>query len=245
LAGTQFVFPDPITKGIYDVVEIPIKEKNQIDALIVNVTTNNETKKFKLLGAKGVVNEFKQYKIGGLEVALLYGSEELELPFSIKLKDFIATKYPGTETGYAAFRSKVDLIEGNSSSAHEIFMNNVLDHKGFRFFQASFDPDEKGTILSVNHDFWGSWITYIGYTLLYIGLMMILFIKGSRFKDLEKKLNTIKLKKASLVVLALVTFAIPEIKAQVSIPGDLNLQPTKKQLDSLIYFCFGIVTKAE
>jgi hypothetical protein len=33
-------------------------------------------------------------------------------------------------------------------------MNNVLDHDGYRFFQSGFDPDEKGTILSVNHDFW-------------------------------------------------------------------------------------------
>ena len=33
-------------------------------------------------------------------------------------------------------------------------MNNILNHKGYRFFQASFDPDEKGTVLSVNDDFW-------------------------------------------------------------------------------------------
>ena len=35
-------------------------------------------------------------------------------------------------------------------------MNHVLDHQGFRFFQASFDPDENGTILSVNKDPWGT-----------------------------------------------------------------------------------------
>jgi len=113
-------------------------------------------------------------------------------------------------------------------------MNNVLDHKGYRFFQASFDQDEKGTILSVNHDYWGSLITYIGYTLLYIGLMMVLLVRGSRFKDLEKKLNQIKLKKASLVIIALFAFIIPEVKAQTGIPKDLHLRPTKKQLDSLI-----------
>lgn len=36
---------------------------------------------------------------------------------------------------------------------HRIFMNNVLDYDQFRFFQSSYDQDEKGTILSVNHDF--------------------------------------------------------------------------------------------
>ena len=27
-------------------------------------------------------------------------------------------------------------------------MNHVLDHRGYRFFQASFSPDEKGTVFS-------------------------------------------------------------------------------------------------
>jgi hypothetical protein len=31
-------------------------------------------------------------------------------------------------------------------------MNNVLDYQGYRFFQSSFDPDER-ELLSVNHDF--------------------------------------------------------------------------------------------
>ncbi len=234
LAGTQFVFPDPVTKGVFDIIESPIKEKGQQDALIVNVTSNGETQKIKLLGAKGVTNDFKEYEVGDLQIAMRYGSKELKLPFSLKLNDFIATKYPGTETGYAAFKSKVDLIEEGQITSHEIFMNNVLDYKGFRFFQASFDADERGTVLSVNHDFWGTWITYIGYTLLYIGLMMILLFRGSRFKALESKLNGIKLKKASLVIVALFTFLIPEIKAQTGIPTDLHLRPTKKQIDSLI-----------
>src|SRR5690606_41031465 len=68
----------------------------------------------------------------------------------------------------------------------EIFMNNVLDHHGYRFFQAGFDPDEGGTILSVNHDWWGTWITYIGYTLLYFGMLAILFSKHSRFGKLKQ-----------------------------------------------------------
>ncbi|NJW55883.1 hypothetical protein, partial [Salinimicrobium oceani] len=77
---------------------------------------------------------------------------------------------------------------------------------GYRFFQASFDPDEKGTVLSVNHDYWGTWITYIGYTLLYIGLMWILFAKGSRFGELKVMLEKVKKKKAKITTLLLVLF---------------------------------------
>src|SRR5699024_4814342 len=110
--------------------------------------------------------------------------------------DFIAKKYPGTANNptpsYSSFKSKVTLIDGDETTKHDIYMNHVLDHSGYRFFQSSFFPDEKGTVLSVNHDFWGTNITYFGYYLLYLGLMLIMFIKGSRFKQLEKKLSTIK-----------------------------------------------------
>ena len=44
---------------------------------------------------------------------------------------------------------------------YDIYMNHILNHSGYRFFQASFDPDEKGTVLSVNHDYFGTLITYI------------------------------------------------------------------------------------
>src|SRR5690625_3542434 len=77
-------------------------------------------------------------------------------------------------------------------------MNHILNYDGYRLFQASFDPDEKGTVLSVNHDWWGTWITYIGYGLLYIGLIWILFAKGSRFGELGVMLEKVKKKKAKL-----------------------------------------------
>jgi cytochrome c-type biogenesis protein CcsB len=78
-------------------------------------------------------------------------------------------------------------------------MNHVLDYKGFRFFQASFDPDEKGTVLSVNNDFWGTWVTYVGYILLYLSMMGIFFLGKTRFKDLSNALEKIKQKKKALV----------------------------------------------
>ena len=122
------------------------------------------------------------------------------MPFALKLDDFIADKYPGTEKRYAAFKSKLELIDKaqNKSFKDSVYMNHILDYGGFRFFQSGFDPDEKGTILSVNHDFWGTWITYIGYFLLYLAMMAILFDKNTRFSDLKKRLDKVKLKKEAL-----------------------------------------------
>ena len=121
-----------------------------------------------------------------LEVYATYSSKKIELPFSITLNDFIAEKYPGTEKSYKSFKSKVTVNNADGTfQEEEIFMNNILDKDGFRFFQSGFQPDEKGTILAVNHDFWGTWITYIGYFLLYFGLMAILFDRNSRLAILK------------------------------------------------------------
>ena len=65
-------------------------------------------------------------------------------------------------------------------------MNNVLDYKGFRFFQSSYKQDESATILSVNKDP-GKIPTYIGYFLLFTGLILTFFVRNSRFKKLSSK----------------------------------------------------------
>ena len=202
MAGMQFVFPEPVTRGRYDVIPTEEKLEGQQDAAIVRVTTAGESQTVSLLGGKGIINDPKQISMGGLDIFLRYGSKQYELPFAIRLNDFIANKYPGTENSYSSFESEVTVIDQEKTFDYEIYMNHVLDYKGYRFFQASFNPDEKGTILSVNHDYWGTWITYIGYTLLYIGLIWILFDRGSRFGELRKKLKKVKKKKAKLTALA-------------------------------------------
>jgi cytochrome c-type biogenesis protein CcsB len=110
-------------------------------------------------------------------------------------------------------------------------MNNVLDHKGFRFFQASFHPDEKGTVLSVNHDFWGTWITYIGYFLLYFGLLSILFNRNTRFADLRRMLTKVKDKKAKITTLLLLFLSISgfaQERKQIQ-------RATPQQIDSIVF----------
>ncbi len=235
-AGMQFVIPDPVITGVYDIIPIEEKKKGQEDALILEVTTAGETKEVKLLGGKGYANDMQKISLGGLDMYFTYGSKRMELPFALKLNDFIAEKQPGTVKVYKSYMSKVDIIDGNSTpEPYDIYMNHVLDHKGYRFFQASFDPDEKGTVLSVNHDFWGSNITYAGYMLLYLGLMLILFTKGSRFKDLEQMLNKVKVKKKALTMVLLVfASSFSFAQEQPSHTNHLQALPDKAKLDSII-----------
>ncbi|WP_224491068.1 cytochrome c biogenesis protein CcsA [Robertkochia flava] len=242
-AGMQFVFPDPLIRGTYGVVEAEEKTENQQDALILNVTSGGKTRQVKLLGGKGFINDPVSVSLGGLDFNLSYGSIRHQLPFSIKLNDFIAEKYPGTERGYSSFMSKVT-VNDDRSFDYDIYMNHVLDHKGYRFFQSSFDPDEKGTVLSVNHDQWGTWITYIGYFLLYLGLMGIMFFGKTRFKDLGVLLEKVKAKKQAMAVVFLL-FAFQVAGAQNQAEQDHDhtghdheetamIMPTQAQVDSLL-----------
>ncbi len=224
----QFVMDRPII-GKKTLQETPdFKAKGTTDALILNVRSQGKTHEVVLMGSKGQMGIPQSFKLGNLEFTMFYGSKVYTTPFQVKLNDFIAQKYPGTEKSYSSFESKVTIVDPEKTFDYHIYMNHVLDHKGYRFFQASFDPDEKGTILSVNHDFWGTWITYIGYTLLYIAMLCILFTKNTRFNDLRRKLKNVRAKKAALTAFMLF-LGLFTSQAQHA-----HNKPTAQQIDSLL-----------
>ncbi|WP_026755953.1 cytochrome c biogenesis protein CcsA [Sediminibacter sp. Hel_I_10] len=209
IGNIALVFPKPVVQGEFGIVKKSKLLRSDEDGLVVNVTANGETKQLNILGAQYQDGKFEQTKVGGLEVAVKYGSIVKELPFSIKLNDFEAERFPGTEDSFSAFSSEVTVLNTEQGDYdYKIFMNHVLDQDGYRFFQSSFDPDEKGTRLSVNHDQWGTWVTYFGYMLLYFGLMAILFDKKTRFADLKRMLEKVKTKKSKVITVALLCFSL-------------------------------------
>ncbi|GGD06926.1 cytochrome c biogenesis protein CcsA [Hyunsoonleella pacifica] len=242
IGNMQMVFPKPVTKGVFDIVKKSKILKNDDDGVVLTITSNGETKRLGLLGGKGRSSNYKKVAVGGLEFEFRYGSKFLELPFAVKLNDFEAERYPGTEKGYSAYSSEVTVVdEQEGSYDYKIYMNNILDHRGYRFFQSGFDPDEKGTILSVSHDYWGTLITYIGYILLYFGLMAILFAKGTRFWDLKKRLENVKAKKEKLLAILVLCFGLfgfAQSEQHSSDDGHNHTaefqKPTKNQIDSIL-----------
>lgn len=176
-------------------------DKTLDDALIVNVKVDNQpTQETNLLYREGFlpikhVGEFND----NLQVILSYGSGAIQTPFSLKLNDFQLERYPGSSSP-SAYASEVMILDEDQQIPYRIYMNNVLDYKGYRFFQASYDTDEKGTVLSVNHDSLGTWTTYIGYFLMGIGMLFTFFGKTSRFQIINKKLK--KLKKHTTIFIA-------------------------------------------
>jgi cytochrome c-type biogenesis protein CcsB len=236
IIGNQaVVFPKPVIKGVFDVVKKSELLRADEDGIVLKVTANNDTKIVKLLGGVGMNNPFKEVEVGGLKFSFKYGPKVLDLPFSIKLNDFVAERYPGTQKSFSAFSSQVTVLDKETGNFdYKIFMNNILDHRGYRFFQASFPPDEKGTVLSVNHDFWGTWFTYVGYFMLFFGLLSIIFAKHTRFDDLRKQLKKVKAKKAKLLAILLLGFVFTTEAQQTNNDNNpLNYRISKAQVDSI------------
>jgi cytochrome c-type biogenesis protein CcsB len=181
------------------------------NALVLDVKCNGESKEVRLKGGKGFIPNSEKFTLGGLYFDLSYGSKAYQTPFIIQLRDFQLERYPGSQSP-ASFAAEVTVVDKNFNQDSRIYMNNVLDYRGYRFFQSSYDQDEKGTILSVNHDRWGTYISYLGYFLLSLGMILVFFSDKTRFSFLSRKLN--KLKKKLILTLLILFSSLNYLSAE-------------------------------
>lgn len=153
------------------------KDKDVPDMLKVEVAGPKTKQVVDLIVEKGNPNNYKQIHLDGLDIMLGFGPKVYYTqPFALKLDKFVMETYPGSSSP-SAYESHVKIVDEGKETPYKIYMNHVLNYKGYRFFQASFDPDRKGTVLSVNHDFWGTLISYIGYAFLFVGMFVTMFWK--------------------------------------------------------------------
>ncbi|WP_456403276.1 cytochrome c biogenesis protein CcsA [Hydrogenimonas sp.] len=190
--GIQMVPQMTLTKGVKKVIPVDengmhLKMDNPLSALIVDVEYDGKKREVALMGMGKRFKGFTEtVDFGDIKVALEWGSKEIELPFYLHLQKFVMEKYPGSMSP-SSYESHVILYDEKNGvkMPYRIYMNNTLEYGGFKFFQSSYDQDEKGTVLSVNHDP-GKWPTYIGYILLALGLFLNLFNPYSRFGKLAR-----------------------------------------------------------
>ena len=164
---------------------------------------------------------------------LMLGDKVVEIPFYVELRDFSLTRYPGSRSP-SEFSSVVRIIDikNNKQFKADIFMNNTLTYQGYKFFQTSYDNDEKGTILSVNKDP-GVEITYIGYALLFLGLILNLFAKQSRFQILIKKVKKMPI---SALIIPLFLFIQTPSYSSTKYVDDYLEEHKKNSLGMATYF---------
>ena len=210
----RIVVPEGLRKGKLMYFEGDRKKDQKVpDLMKVEVTGPKTSQIVDLSVEKGNPNAFKQINIDGMNVILGFGPKIYNTPFSLKLDDFVMENYPGSSSP-SAYESHVQIVDEGKQTPYTIYMNHVLNHGGYRFYQASFDPDLRGTILSVNHDWWGTVISYIGYGFLFLGMFVTFFWKGSHFWKLNSMLKSIGKKKASAAVVALLLAFSLNLNAQ-------------------------------
>ncbi len=197
----QFVFNAYYKSAAVELIESEEISK-EVKAVTVRASQGSLSQEVVLRGGKGMYPRLVKFQLGNLYYELAYGSDLVELPFWIYLDDFELERYPGTDQP-SSYSSRVTLVdpEANLEEKHHVYMNNVLDYQGYRFFQSSYDKDELGTILSVNYDAPGTNITYLGYLLLTLGFIISLLSPQGRFRVLVKKSIAISQKRADILAL--------------------------------------------
>ena len=139
-----------------------------------------------------------------------------QLPFSVKLDDFVLETYPGTMRP-SGFLSKIvvtDLDSGKSFPAR-IFMNHELHHRGYSLFQSSYQQTggREATVLAVSKDP-GQNIVFAGYVVLVLGMVVVLFTRIAQARE----------RAALALLLALGAAAVSSPSASAASPnGDPNV----------------------
>lgn len=204
----KLVVPEGLKKGKLIAFEgDKKKDMNVPDMLKIELQGPKTKQLVELSVEKGNPNAYKQITMDGLNIMVGFGPKVYNTPFALKLDDFVMETYPGSSSP-SAYESHVKIIDEGKETPYKIYMNHVLNHGGYRFFQASFDPDRMGTVLSVNHDYWGTLISYIGYALLFLGMFIIFFWKGTHFWKLNKMLSDVNKKKAAAVLLIFLSLGL-------------------------------------
>lgn len=184
------------------------------NGVTLNLNANNKNYTINVPGGNDPNIPPVKLKLDNVNLEITYGSITKKVPFEIYLNDFIVKRYPGSFSP-SSFLSNVTVrnLSHQKLYDYDIYMNHVLQHNDYRFFQASYDTDELGTVLAVNQDKKGTTVSYIGYALMAIGMILSLFIGKGRFRNLFKS-------KALGLLLVIFLSVGYDISAQESIPSD-------------------------
>lgn len=199
----SFVFKEVINHA--RMMRVPSGRKDVGDDFVtLKITDGKDVKIVSVAGGLRMIANEERFTFNGMLYSIQYGSVPIRLPFSVACNEFTLHKYPGSDAP-SSYESVVTVMDPKKekNKTQRIFMNNVMDYEGYRFFQSSYFPDETGTVLSVNYDWWGTNITYLGYLIMSIGMLLSLFAPVGRFKELNGKLKKISAKRAKSGMLSL------------------------------------------
>lgn len=114
----------------------------------------------------------QEVDVGGKRYAIALRFERNYRPYTISLIDFRHDRFVGTQVA-RNFSSQVRLVDPTRGVDREVLisMNNPLRYEGETFYQASFAPDDSGTVLQVVRN--PGWLLpYISCTVVTLGMLV-------------------------------------------------------------------------
>ena len=100
--------------------------------------------------------------------------------------------------------SQFSITKDGQTVQGQVSMNRIFTCGDMRLYQASYDSDERGVSLATNSDPFGIPVTYTGYALLFLSLILMLFDPRGAYRAL---LRSEHLRKGALLtVMAVATF---------------------------------------
>lgn len=112
------------------------------------------------------------------------GNPYRKLPFSMELARFNVVNHAGTEMA----RDYASRVRVNGQE-YVVSMNQVPTVEGVRLYQASYDSDGRGSVLLVRSDRWGQPVTYCGYALLLVSMIVLLVSPYSGMRRAWRELS--------------------------------------------------------
>lgn len=169
-----------------------------------------------LLGEQGMLHIREQ---GTASEFLDKNGEKLMIPFDIVLDRFQVIYYPGTPSPMDYVSTLTIIHKDGKTEQGEVAMNQIFSCKGYRFYQSGYDDDGLGATLAVSYDPYGIAVTYIGYGLLLLSIILFFAEPQSKFRRLIKS----PLIRHSLTVFAILLCF--NNGANASVPADVKVLP--------------------
>ncbi len=229
----------------------PSTQQTGQTALVFQLSLKNTTRNLYLWKGNSLADDTAQTQVEDYNIRMSYGPKKQQLPFEIQLKEFILDRYPGSNSP-SSYRSEVQVIDEkqNRNFPFSIYMNHILKYQGYRFYQSSYDQDEQGTVLSVNHDNYGITVTYTGYAMMILFILLSLINPSSRFRTIsssywrktKKIIATLLLLFIGLSCSAVMNFSAPPKKVSNNF-GEILVQDNRGRTKPLHTLSHDILRK--
>ncbi len=147
-----------------------------------------------------------------------------QLPFLLQLREFKVEYYPGTQSpmdyvsrvecgshpsDFSTLSNSSNSSNPSNSSSISISMNHIGEYQHYRFYQSGYDPDMQGTLLAVSYDPWGIGVTYVGYGLLFLSMLLMMMVPNEGMRRAIRVLKMPNDNRSARVLLLCLALLVP------------------------------------